>query len=174
MKGMTARGVDANVKDTMDLQTFGESWNDINTSLKLELEYNIEEYMKSLDHEDYKSAHNNTIDMDFSVLHLDVISDISQFMVQKYNKNKGRYVYHNDFSINQGNRNRVLTYLWYLNDVLEGGETVFSGIYNIKPRCGTLALFPASWTFPHCGKMPLSSDKYIITGWIYQKHNINP
>ena len=54
-----------------------------------------------------------------------------------------------------------MTYLWYLNDVTDGGETAFNGEYKIKPTAGKLILFPASWTFPHCGKMPVSSDKYI-------------
>ena len=36
----------------------------------------------------------------------------------------------------------------------------------IKPEAGKLLLFPASWTFPHCGQMPISHDKYIITGWL--------
>ena len=29
--------------------------------------------------------------------------------------------------------------------------------------------FPASWCYPHMGKMPISSDKYIITGWLHIK-----
>ena len=62
---------------------------------------------------------------------------------------------------------RHITFIWYLNDVNDGGETAFDGIYKIRPKSGKLVLFPASWTYPHCGKMPLSSDKYIITGWIY-------
>ena len=63
---------------------------------------------------------------------------------------------------------RVLTYLFYLNDIDEGGETeFFGGDIKIIPKAGKLIIFPASWTFPHCGKMPISSNKYIITGWIY-------
>jgi hypothetical protein len=89
-------------------------------------------------------------------------------MAQKYTANQGRYVYHNDSMIEWDNkRKRFMTYLWYLNDVTEGGETAFDGKYQVKPTAGKLLLFPASWTFPHCGKMPVSSDKYIITGWIY-------
>ena len=64
-----------------------------------------------------------------------------------------------------------LTYIWYLNDVIEGGETEFFGNYKIKPEVGKLVLFPACWSFPHCGLMPISSNKYIITGWLYLSFN---
>ena len=91
-------------------------------------------------------------------------------MAQRYIRNEGRYVYHNDFSVDIKNKkNRVITYLWYLNDVEEGGETDFPDLnLMIKPETGKLVLFPASWDFPHCGKMPISSNKYIVTGWLYQ------
>jgi hypothetical protein len=65
-------------------------------------------------------------------------------------------------------KNRIITYLWYLNDVEEGGETDFPDInIKVKPETGKLVLFPATWDFPHCGKMPISSNKYIVTGWLY-------
>jgi hypothetical protein len=48
-----------------------------------------------------------------------------------------------------------------------GGETEITGYIKIKPKTGSLLLFPATWTYPHCGKMPISNDKYIITGWVY-------
>ena len=90
-------------------------------------------------------------------------------MIQKYEQNKGKYIYHNDSSIKlDKNKFRVITFLWYLNDVEEGGETEFFGYYKIKPECGNILLFPSGWIYPHCGKMPISSDKYIITGWLYK------
>ena len=53
----------------------------------------------------------------------------------------------------------------------EGGETQFWDNYKVKPQKGKLVLFPASWTYPHSGLMPISHDKYIITGWIYSYDN---
>lgn len=50
----------------------------------------------------------------------------------------------------------------------EGGETEFWSKYRIKPEAGKLVLFPASWAFPHRAIVPLSSDKYIITGWLWE------
>ena len=95
----------------------------------------------------------------------------SGFQIQKYEKNTGFYEYHNDETIrHEYNDYRVLSYIWYLNNVEIGGETEFGGNVKIKPETGKLVLFPASWTFPHCGLMPIDNDKYIVTGWIYSKY----
>lgn len=93
---------------------------------------------------------------------------LQTFLMQKYIKNKGKFTYHNDFGYSMYNRNyRLLNYLWYLNDVSEGGETEFFGDFTIKPEKGKLVIFPSEWFFPHTGKMPISNDKYIISGWIF-------
>jgi hypothetical protein len=107
----------------------------------------------------------------FKILHSKFLQ-YDEFMIQKYNKLDGKYIYHNDSFVDfNKTRYRVFTYLWYLNTVTEGGETEFWGSYKIKPEAGKLILFPACWTFPHTGKMPISNDKYIITGWIYVNEN---
>jgi hypothetical protein len=94
-------------------------------------------------------------------------------IVQKYLKNEGFYIYHNDFLCNYNlQRYRLFTFIFYLNDIIEGGETeFFQGKYRIKPEAGKMIIFPSTWTYPHCGKTPLSNDKYIITGWIYCNEN---
>jgi hypothetical protein len=95
--------------------------------------------------------------------------NLNTLMIQQYKSNKGRYIYHNDFAVDTKlSRYRVLTYIWYLNDVNEGGETIIWDNHKIKPTTGKLLLFPATWTYPHSGLMPISNDKYIITGWVYQ------
>jgi len=62
--------------------------------------------------------------------------------------------------------NRLLTWMVYLNDVEEGGETEF--LYQsmrVKPKQGTLLIWPAAFTHTHRGNPPLSNEKYIVTGW---------
>ena len=58
-------------------------------------------------------------------------------------------------------------FMFYLNDVTEGGETEF--LYQkcrFKPEKNTLLVWPSQFTHIHRGNPPLSNDKYIITGWI--------
>jgi hypothetical protein len=54
----------------------------------------------------------------------------------------------------------------------EGGETELCIDLKIKPEKGKLLIFPASWLYPHSGKMPISNDKYIVTGWIYAPYDL--
>jgi hypothetical protein len=61
---------------------------------------------------------------------------------------------------------RAASWLVYLNDVEDGGETEFlhQG-HKQKAVKGTLVMFPASYTHTHRGNPPYSNAKYIITGW---------
>jgi hypothetical protein len=59
--------------------------------------------------------------------------------------------------------NRYLVFLWYLNDVDEGGETRFPRLdCAVQPRAGRLLMFPPYWMYQHEGAPPLSGDKYIV------------
>ena len=63
--------------------------------------------------------------------------------------------------------NRYLVLLWYLNDVAEGGETVFPGMdLRVAPRAGRLLMFPPYWMYPHAGLPPASGDKYILSTYL--------
>ena len=64
-------------------------------------------------------------------------------------------------------RSRILTWTLYLNDVNEGGETEFlHQSLRIKPKQGTIVVWPAGFTHIHRGNPPLSGEKYIVTGWV--------
>jgi len=93
---------------------------------------------------------------------------ITCMQVQHYKKNIGLFQYHDDSQILwEEKTRRVLVFIWYLNDVTDGGDTEFCGTYSIKPQTGKLIIFPAEWTFPHRGLIPKSNDKFIITGWVF-------
>lgn len=67
---------------------------------------------------------------------------------------------------------RELTWMIYLNDIEDGGETEF--MYQkrrIKPTVGTVVIFPAGLTHVHRGGFLLGDkDKYIVTGWYIKTH----
>ena len=86
--------------------------------------------------------------------------------IQKTKPSQGFHVWHCENPAQAGSR-RLLTWILYLNDVLEGGETEFIHLSErIKPKAGRLVIFPAGFTHAHRGNPPLDGDKYIVTGWM--------
>lgn len=167
-EGTTVSGLNKDIKDTTEVQIPQNSnsplFKKLRSLLDKELNNNVKKYVNNINNfisnSEENSDHKLKIFKDF------LLFDTMQ--IQKYDKQKGRYVYHHDFMIEEKEKKyRVITFIWYLNNVEEGGETEFWKDYKIKPTAGKLVLFPASWTFPHRGKMPISDDKYIITGWVY-------
>ena len=64
------------------------------------------------------------------------------------------------------NSDRVLTWMIYLNDVTEGGETEFPTQNKLmKARVGNIIIWPPYWTHPHKGIVSKTQTKYIMTGW---------
>lgn len=93
--------------------------------------------------------------------------------IQKYEKGKGGYFhwhsenYPHPHSSDNDSMHRVLLWMFYLNDVSEGGETeFFHQNVKIKPKAGTLVIAPSDFTHTHRGSMPISNDKYIFTSWL--------
>jgi hypothetical protein len=87
--------------------------------------------------------------------------------IQKTCPTQGYHIWHCEHDASQSCNNRILSWILYLNDVEEGGETEF--LYQslrFKPKTGTFILFPAHFTHTHRGNPPLSGVKYIATGWI--------
>ena len=82
------------------------------------------------------------------------------------------YDRHQDYDmICQDGMNRLMarkfTYLWYLNEDFDEGETEFFDGSAVKPETGKLIIFPATWNFYHRGRPPVNGKKYICTGWMY-------
>jgi len=63
---------------------------------------------------------------------------------------------------------RRLAYIFYLNNVADGGETEFVTGQKIKPEAGKCIVFPATWTYKHRGVSPKSNVKYICTGFVVE------
>lgn len=92
---------------------------------------------------------------------------IHALLMQKTDIGQGYHIWHCENGLRQ-HSNRLLTFVCYLNDVDEGGETEF--LYypkRVKPSPGKLVLFPGAFTHTHRGNPPISNSKYILTGWVY-------
>jgi len=81
----------------------------------------------------------------------------------------GHFDWHSD-NIGNGVTTRVITALWYLNDVSEGGETEYPWQeVAVRPMAGRLLLCPVGWSFVHRGAPPLSGPKYIAITQLHQR-----
>jgi hypothetical protein len=88
----------------------------------------------------------------------------------KFDKEKGFMSYSNDYIFIE-NMYSFFEFIIFLNDVQEGGYVEIMGNFKIKPEKGTLLIFPSGWCFPYSHKIPVSNDKYIISGKIFNKFN---
>ena len=74
----------------------------------------------------------------------------------------GFYDWHNDAC-----DTRYLTFIFYLNDIKKGGYTEFCNGTRVKPKTGSLLIWPATHQYVHRGVAPVDEIKYIATGWVH-------
>lgn len=90
---------------------------------------------------------------------------ISELVIKRYTPEDAGFQPH--FDALGPKANRYLVFLWYLNDVAEGGETTFVDLgIDVAPRAGRLLMFPPAWMFQHEGRRPRSGDKYILSTYL--------
>jgi len=88
------------------------------------------------------------------------------YKIQHYKKNEGHFKWHFD-ALGPGAWDRQLAMVIYLNSVADGGETSFQRQnLKVKPVAGDAVFFPTFWTHLHCGEIPKSEDKYVISSFI--------
>jgi hypothetical protein len=72
-----------------------------------------------------------------------------------------------------GTYTRVMTAMWYLNTVDEGGETDYKWMGRaIKPLEGRLMICPVGWPYFHRGNPPVSGPKHVIITQLHQKRRV--
>ena len=92
------------------------------------------------------------------------------YKLQRYYPGEGYFIEHcenqgPDLSGNGGDR-RMLAWMIYLNDVIDGGHTVFpQQKRKFQPRMGDVLIWPAYFTHSHHGMTSKKHTKYIATGW---------
>lgn len=89
------------------------------------------------------------------------------YNLQWYKPGEGYFAKHCEWATDEECVGRIAAWMFYLNDVEEGGETTFTQQnINLKPRQGDLHIFPSYWTHLHHGVVAPKEDKFIATGWI--------
>lgn len=91
---------------------------------------------------------------------------LSPLILKRYRAgNEEKFQTHFD-SINEV-CDRYLVFLWYLNDVENGGQTWFPGLHTgVAPRAGRLLMFPPYWMYAHQGQASPDQDKYILSTYL--------
>jgi hypothetical protein len=88
------------------------------------------------------------------------------YKIQHYRRNAGQFKWHFD-ALGPGAWERQLAMVLYLNSVERGGETCFHRQnLRFRPVAGDALFFPTFWTHMHCGAVPESEDKYVISSFI--------
>lgn len=86
--------------------------------------------------------------------------------IQWYPPNGGFKRFHTERDGNLSSLNRFLTFMTYLNDVTDAGETEFYyQKLKVKPQKGLTLIWPVDWTHTHRGIPSPTQEKMIITGW---------
>lgn len=103
--------------------------------------------------------------------YMQLLYRLGPIQAQKYLKNHGNYNYWHCEVFPEKNSvealHRSLLFMFYLNDVDEGGTTDFYYQQrSIQPKRGRMVIAPGYFTHTHRGTVPVSNDKYILTSWI--------
>jgi len=88
-----------------------------------------------------------------------------QHRIQRTKAGAGYHVFHHERTVAQSCE-REIAALVYLNDEFEGGETEFLFCKKrVKPKKGSVVLFPAGFTHTHRGLMVLEGEKFAVATW---------
>ena len=149
-QGQVGSGVQLDIKRSCDLSITGkEDWKSYDEAFFKSLNNALKEYLRFIP-EEY---------IQFKALGR--FEDDTGYQIQKTQPGD-YYIWHHDQTTS-----RLVTFIWYLNDVKDDGYTEFIDGTRIQPEAGKLIIFPATWDFLHRGVSPKTETKYICTGWVH-------
>ena len=174
--GISGSGINHNIKKSTDLMIASRlnspEWKEIYDYLNEALLHTCVDYVGKFPMMSRTAKHETEMSLIRTVnAKLASISNGRPHMqMQRYIDDQGYYAWHHE---NEGGitSKRELFFIYYLNDVDNGGETEFKfNSQKVKPEAGKLVIAPALWTHKHRGNPPQNGQyKYIITGWIEKK-----
>ena len=149
-QGQVGSGVRLEIKRSCDLSITGkEDWVSYDEAFFKSLNNALKEYLRFIP-EEY---------IQFKALGR--FEDDTGYQIQKTQPGD-YYIWHHDQTTS-----RLVTFIWYLNDVKDDGYTEFIDGTRIQPEAGKLIIFPSTWDFLHRGVSPKTETKYICTGWVH-------
>ena len=149
-QGQVGSGVRLEIKRSCDLSITGkEDWKSYDEAFFKSLNNALKEYLRFIP-EEY---------IQFKALGR--FEDDTGYQIQKTQPGD-YYIWHHDQTTS-----RLVTFIWYLNDIKDGGYTEFIDGTRIQPEAGKLIIFPATWDFLHRGVSPKTETKYLCTGWVH-------
>lgn len=150
--------VDTKIKNSTDICLKDHLQNPIVISYLTNLKKVLEEYKKKYIYCDKSLASWKLYD---------------KFNIQKYLPNQGFYAWHTERA-SLLTQYRHLTFMTYLNDIDDDGETEwYYQKLKVKPEKGLTIIWGSDWTFTHRGVPSKTQTKYIITGWyVFENTNI--
>lgn len=150
--GVVGSGINFDMKRSIDLNVSAlEDWHSFDQELYKNLNSELDNYHKFLPDIFKKSNVSETL-----------TGDDHGYQIQKTQPGDF-YDWHHDYI-----GERLLTFIWYLNDIKNAGYTEFLDGTKIQPETGKLVIFPATWMYVHRGVSPKNETKYICTGWIHE------
>ena len=148
-QGVVANGVSLNMKRSLDLQISQlDDWETFDQGFYRSLNSELNNY------------HDFIPDI-FNLSNIRLVGDDTGYQIQRTQPGDF-YNWHHDFV-----GTRILTFIWYLNDIKHNGYTEFIDGTKIQPETGKFVMFPATWNYMHRGVSPKDETKYICTGWIH-------
>ena len=149
-QGQVGSGVHLEIKRSSDLSiTELEDWKSYDQAFFRCLNTQLKKYIRFLPEEYVKYSALNELEND------------TGYQIQRTQPGD-YYIWHHDQT-----KSRLVTFIWYLNDVKDGGYTEFIDGTRIQPEAGKLIIFPATWDFLHRGVSPKTETKYLCTGWVH-------
>ena len=139
---------------TVNYKLFHKSdWNDIITKIFLSLQSGLSEYKKQF-----------SVDNEIGINSIARWKMEDEFNIQRFTPGEGFKAWHCE-SPNLKSSNRVLVWMFYLNDVDDGGTDFYFQDFTCKAEEGKLVIWPPDWTHFHRSQVSHTKTKYIITGW---------
>lgn len=141
-----------------------------NQNVRTNYNIGLTEAVALTDDEELKKIHNQfyKLLLDVSIPYARKYGIDESIFFEGYNvlKYSGGQQYHAHYDGGPSSR-RYMSPILYLNDEYDGGEIEFVNFgLKIKPKAGTLMLFPANYAYTHIAHPVTQGTKYAIVTWV--------